>query len=233
MRLMVLLATSAFAASAFATAAHAASVTQGFPASGFDKVMASGSEDITIITGKAASVTATGDPDRIARLRIGVEGTTLMIDHKSSLNWRMQAGTPVTIVITMPVLVGVHGSGSGDIIADRGTGPAFAASASGSGDLRIGAIDSANVTLKTSGSGDMAAAGQCTSARVSTSGSGDIAIAGLGCRDIDVSTTGSGDVAARATGNANIRISGSGDVTITGGARCMSRTSGIGDVSCS
>ena len=221
------------AATALATSAHAAIVTQNFPASGFDKVMASGSEDITIITGKPASVTATGDADRIARLRIGVDGTTLMIDHKSSLNWGMQIGDPVRIVITMPALVGVHGSGAGDIVADRGSGAAFAASSSGSGDLRIAAIDSANVTMHTSGSGDIAAAGQCTSARVSTSGSGDMALGSLACRDIDVTINGSGDVRARASGNANIRISGSGDVNIAGGARCKSHSSGSGDVTCS
>lgn len=220
------------AATAIATAAHAGSVTQNFPASGFDRVMASGSEDITIITGKAASVTATGDADRIARLRIGVDGATLMIDHKSSSNWGLQMGEPIRIVITMPALSGVHGSGAGNIVADRGSGPAFAASTSGSGDLRIARIDSPAVTLRTSGSGDIAAAGQCTSARVSTSGSGDMALTGLACRDIDVTTTGSGDVMARASGNANVRISGSGDVAITGGARCTSRTSGSGDVTC-
>ncbi len=216
-----------------ATTAQAASVTQAFAASGFDKVLASGGEDIQIITGRAASVTATGDADRIARLRVGVDGTTLKIDHKSSSNWGMQPGNRVTIVVTMPVLHGVHGSGAGNITADRGSGPAFAASTSGSGDMRIAQIDSPDVALRTSGSGDIAAGGQCTTARVSTSGSGDLAIAGLACRDLDVAISGSGDVAAHATGTANVRISGSGDVTITGGARCMSRTSGSGDVTCS
>lgn len=228
MRLSLLLAVTAIA-----TAAQAASVTQTFPASGFDRVTASGSEDITIVTGKAASVTATGDADRIARLRIGVDGTTLKIDHKSSSNWGMQTGDPVRIVVTMPALFALHGSGAGNITADRGAGPAFAASTSGSGDMRIARIDSPDVVLKTSGSGDIAAAGQCTNAKVSTSGSGDIAIANLACRDIDISISGSGDVAARATGNANVRISGSGDVAVAGGARCTSRTSGSGDVTCS
>ena len=230
---MTLRLTMILAATALAGAAHAAPVTQGFPASGFDKVIASGSENITIITGKAASVTATGDADRIARLRIGVDGTTLKIDHRSSSNGGWREGDRVKIVITMPALVGVHGSGSGDIVADSGTGPNFAASSSGSGNLRVDKIDSASVTLRTSGSGDIAAAGQCTDAKVSISGSGDMALGDLACRDIDVTISGSGDVAARATGNANIRISGSGDVTVAGGARCTSRTSGSGDVKCS
>lgn len=228
MRVTILLA-----ATAIAGAAHAAPITQSFPVSGFDRVLASGSEDITIVTGKTISVTATGDADRIARLRIAVDGTTLNINHVSRSNRGLQKGDPVRIVITMLALLGVHGSGSGDITVDSGSGPDFAATSSGSGDLRIGRIDSASVTLRTSGSGDIAAAGACTSAKVAISGSGDMALADLACRDIDIAITGSGDVAARATGNAVVRISGSGDVAIAGGARCISRTSGSGSVTCS
>lgn len=213
------------------TAASAAE--RQFPVQGFDKVLASGSETIRITTGKAASVVATGPQARLDRLNIRVEGTTLKIDHKSGMSSSWSRDDEVRIAITMPALKGLHASGSGDIVADSGSGPAFEASLSGSGNLDISRIDSAAVTLRTSGSGDIAAAGKCGDAKVSISGSGDMALAGLACTNIDVKISGSGDVAARATGNANINISGSGDVTITGGARCTSRTSGSGDVTCS
>lgn len=229
MRLPAALVLATFAASA----AVAAPVTRSFPVSGFDRVLASGSETITITTGKAASVTATGDAARLDRLRIGVEGSTLKIDHKSTDGMGWQQGEQTRIVITMPALLSVHGSGSGDITADRGSGPAFDGSLSGSGDLMIARIESPVVTLHTSGSGDLTASGQCTTGKFSISGSGDMAVAGLACTDLAITISGSGDVAARASGNADVRISGSGDVTITGGARCTSRTSGSGDVTCS
>lgn len=213
------------------TAASAAE--RQFPVSGFDKVLASGSESIRITTGKSASVVATGPQARLDRLNIRVDGTTLKIDHKSGMNSSWSRDDEVRIAITMPALHGIHASGSGDIVADSGSGPAFAASLSGSGNLDISRIDSAAVTLRTSGSGDIAASGKCGDAKVMISGSGDMALGGLACTNIDVKISGSGDVAARATGNANINISGSGDVTITGGARCTSRTSGSGDVTCS
>jgi len=221
------------AAALASTSAIAIADTRNFPASGFDKVLASGSEDLTITTGKTASVVATGPRERLDRLDIRVDGTTLKIDHKRGSNWSWGKGDVVRIAITMPALVGVHGSGSGDITADRGTGAAFSASSSGSGDLAITAIDSAAVTLHTSGSGDLTAGGKCTNGKFSTSGSGDMRLAGLACTDVAISITGSGNIASRASGNANIRISGAGDVTITGGARCTSRTSGSGDVNCS
>jgi hypothetical protein len=220
------------AATSLATAVLAAPAERRFPVTGFEKVSASGSENITITTGKAASVVATGPQERLDNLDIRVDGGTLKIDHKKSTNWSWGSGDQVQITITMPTLLGLHASGSGDIMADNGSGPAFEGSLSGSGDMKIGRITSPQVTLRTSGSGDIMAGGQCTNAKVATSGSGDMMLAGLACTNVDIAISGSGDVAAHATGAANIRISGSGDVKITGGARCTSRTSGSGDVTC-
>ena len=221
------------AATSIATAALAAPAERRFPVTGFEKVSASGSENITITTGKAASVVATGPQERLDNLDIRVDGGTLKIDHKKSTNWSWGNKDQVHITITMPALTGLHASGSGDIMADNGSGPAFEGSLSGSGDMKIGRITSPQVTLRTSGSGDIMAGGQCTNAKVATSGSGDMMLAGLACTNVDIAISGSGDVAAHATGAANIRISGSGDVKITGGGRCTSRTSGSGDVTCS
>ncbi|NUN68002.1 DUF2807 domain-containing protein [Pseudanabaena biceps] len=220
------------AATSFATAVIAAPAERRFPVTGFEKVSASGSEDITITTGKAATVVATGPQERLDNLDIRVDGSTLRIDHKKNSNWSWGSGDQVRITITMPALTGLHASGSGDILADKGSGPAFEGALSGSGNLKIDRIDSPDVTFRTSGSGDIMAGGRCTNAKVTISGSGDMALGDLACTNVEIAISGSGDVIAHATGNANIRISGSGDVKITGGARCTSRTSGSGDVTC-
>ncbi|WP_426168973.1 head GIN domain-containing protein [Sandarakinorhabdus sp. DWP1-3-1] len=222
----------ALALIALVSSSAVAAAQRAFPASGFDRVSASGSEDIVITTGKAASVVATGPQERLDRLRIRVENGKLMIDHKPGSSWSWGRNDQVRIAITMPALHGVHASGSGNLSADKGSGPAFEGSLSGSGDLSIARIDSPSVTLRTSGSGDIAAAGQCRDAKVSISGSGNMTLPNLACTNINIAISGSGDVAARATGAADIRISGSGDVVIAGGARCNSRTSGSGDVTC-
>jgi hypothetical protein len=223
---------AALAGGVAAAAIAAPAATRNFPVAGFDRVSASGSEDISIVTGKAASVTARGDESRLDRLDIRVEGTTLKIGHKPG-NWNSWGGDKTQITITMPALHAVSASGSGNITADSGTGPAFTAHLSGSGDLSLARVDSPSVALSTSGSGDIAAAGKCSTAKVTISGSGDMSLANLACQDIEIKISGSGDVSARATGNANVRISGSGDVNIAGGARCTSRTSGSGNVACS
>jgi hypothetical protein len=214
-----------------ATACTASAAERSFPATAFQRVAASGSEDVVISTGKVASVVATGPQERLDRLDIRVEGDTLKIGHKSgaSMSWGKD---DVVIHVTMPALLGVKMAGSGDVTADKGSGPAFAVSLAGSGDIRVADIDTQTATFSTAGSGDIRVAGRCTSAKISISGSGDIDAAALKCADVEIGVNGSGDVMAHATRAANIRVSGSGDVRISGGAKCQSRTSGSGSVSC-
>ncbi len=203
-----------------------------FTVTGFDHIMASGSENITITTGKAASLVATGAAEQLDKLDINVEGNTLRIDHKSHWGWNWGNRDAVRIAITMPALQGIKASGSGDIVADHGTGPMFESRLSGSGNLRIADIDSSDVVLGITGSGDITAAGKCKQARLTISGSGEMALAGLTCSAVDIGISGSGDVVVRATQEAMTRVSGSGNVVITGGARCQSRTTGRGTISC-
>jgi hypothetical protein len=225
MRQIVLLA-------ALLASTAAVAETRSFPVGGFDRVIASGSEDVTITTGKGPSVTATGDAKQLDRLRIWVDGSTLKIEHKPGMGWGNWRGESPKVVVTTGTLRGLASSGSGDIRADRGSGPAFEARTSGSGDLVIGRIDSPAVKLSSSGSGNVTAAGGCTTGTFTTTGSGDMALAGLACRDVSITSTGSGDIEARASGSADLRTTGSGDIDLAGGARCMTRSSGSGNVSC-
>jgi hypothetical protein len=216
-----------------AGAAPAFAADKSFPVGAFTQVSASGSEDITITTGKAVSVVATGPQDKLDKLDIRVEGDTLKIGHKKgNWGWNWSSGDEVTIRVSVPQLHGVRVAGSGNVTADSGSGPAFVASSSGSGDIKVARLNSPSVSISTAGSGDVTAAGQCTTAKISVSGSSNINAGALKCVDADIGISGSGDVKLAATGNANVRISGSGDVVVTGGARCQSKVSGSGDVTC-
>lgn len=215
-----------------AVAAHAAStVDRSFAVTGFERVQATGSENITIVTGKAPSVVATGPSDRLDRLDIQVDGDTLKIGHKPG-NWASWSREGVKIRITVPAVKGVKLTGSGSVVLDRGTGPEFSAELTGTGGLNIGQVDAQSVLMATSGSGGISAEGKCSSVKVTISGSGDTRIGNLACQDAEVRISGSGNVAAHATATANVRISGSGDVNIAGGARCTTKSSGSGTIAC-
>jgi hypothetical protein len=217
-------------AAALLIASPVAAAERRFDVSGFQKVAASGSDDVVITSGDRFSVVADGPENWLDRLEIKVEGDTLKIGQKK--RWFSMTVGDTKIRITMPVLTGLSLAGSGSITADKASGPAFVGSISGSGDIRIAALDADSVRLGMSGSGDIMAAGRCSTAKIGISGSGDVDISGLKCADVDIGISGSGDVNAFASRKAKIGISGSGDVQIKGGGKCEIRTSGSGEVTC-
>lgn len=219
-----------FALAAFAAASAAQAADRSYPLTGFDKVEAAGASDVAITTGPAFAVRATGDAEAIDRLVITVENGTLKIGSKSEWGWSRRG--EARVAVTMPRLTGIRVSGSSDVTADRGAGPAFAAGVTGSGDVRIGTIDADDVRFSVSGSGNLTAAGRCRSLGAQVTGSGDIDAAALKCATVQVKVAGSGNLSAFASQTATVSVSGSGDVRITGGGRCTSSTAGSGVVTC-
>ena len=190
----------------------------------------SAASDVDIQTGSTFAVRASGDAAAIDRLVITVDGSTLKIGAKSDWGWNNRGKARVTV--TLPRLVGVRVSGSADITADRGVGPSFAAEISGSGNVRIAALNADEVRADVSGSGNFTAAGRCSKFAVKVTGSGAVDTTALQCATADVRVSGSGDVSAFASQAATVAVRGSGDVRITGGGRCTSTTSGSGTVQC-
>lgn len=201
-----------------------------FPATGFDRVAVSGSDDVTIRQGQF-SVMADGDAAELDRLEIRVENGTLKIGRKKSMwGWNNK---DTRITVSLPALHGLAVSGSSDVTADRGSGDNFGLSISGSGNVGLAALDTANAAISISGSGDMTAAGRCGALTVKIAGSGNAALAGLRCTNATISVAGSGNVNAHVSGQAAVSVAGSGDVVVTGGARCTKKVAGSGDVRCS
>ena len=234
-RLAPAIAVPALAAAGLASLAacgHPASAAErSFPVTAFDSVSVGGSENVVVTTGRAHAVVASGPQKRLDQLDIRVEGGTLKIRTRPG-SWSWGMGEEVRIAVSLPELHGASVSGSADMVADRGSGRAFAAKVSGSGNLTIRQLVTDSATLAVSGSGDISVAGRCNRATMQVSGSGDISAPDLACRDLTAAVAGSGDIVARASGTATATASGSGNVTIRGGARCTSRESGSGEVSC-
>lgn len=220
----------ALSLAALLAAPAAQAAERSFALTGFDKVDAAASSNVDIRTGPAFAVEASGDAAAIDRLEITVAGGTLRIGAKPGWNWGGKG--KARVAVTLPRLVGVRISGSADVTADRGAGPAFAAGVSGSGNLRVDAIDAAEVRLDIAGSGNVVALGRCSALNARISGSGDLDAAGLKCTTVDAKVSGSGNLSAFASQAATVAVSGSGDVRIVGGGRCTSSASGSGTVRC-
>ncbi len=231
---MSLLRTTLFTAAVAlgATAVHAE--TRSFPASGFDRVESAGPWDVTIMTGKTASVRAEGATEDLDHMKVEVNGGRLEIGSKShGWNWGWKRTGKIRVFVTMPSIRGVSLAGSGDVSVDKATARDFSGSVAGSGTLAIASLSTGTADFNIAGSGGINAAGKCAAADVSIAGSGSVAVPNLACETLKVSIAGSGDVTAHASQTAKVSIMGSGDVVVTGGAKCTVSKMGSGSARCS
>jgi hypothetical protein len=230
-------------AAALVTACHAAGNAEGtgpivqrdFPVAGaFDRIALSGSPDVVVTVGAAASVRAEGEAEMLDRLEITNQNGQLQIGLKhnsgSWFDWGSHRG--ITIHVTLPAIAGASITGSGNMRIDRAQGPAFAASVTGSGDMNIAALTADQASFTVTGSGDITAAGHARQATASVTGSGDLHLAQLETEAATLALAGSGDIGIHATQTAAVELRGSGDVNVTGPARCTISKSGSGDVHC-
>lgn len=202
-----------------------------FALSGFDKVDLAGPDHVRVLTGNAFAVRAEGPQDVLDKLKVEVVDGTLRIGRERSSNWKWGRNPRATVTVTLPNATGASVSGAGGLTLDRGTG-SFTATISGAGDLAVGRIDGDTVTLRLSGTGDIAAAGIADTLNASVSGAGSIRAEELVARRGKVSVSGVGDVAVRIDGPAQVSVSGIGSASLGPKAVCTIRKSGLGSVEC-
>lgn len=210
--------------------------TRDFQVGAFDRLEVAGPYDVTVATGRAPSVKASGGERAIERLVVEVEGGTLKIHprKRSGLQFGWSKAHPVKLTVTVQSLAAAGIAGSGDIAIDKVAGDSFEAGVAGSGNLRLGEVNVKRLKAGIAGSGEIdAGRGRASEASYEIAGSGDIQAGGLIAETASVSIAGSGNVAAHATGSASVEIAGSGDVRMTGGAKCSVSKAGSGNVHCS
>lgn len=210
--------------------------TRNYPVGAFDRIEVAGPYDVTVATGGAPSVRASGGERAIERLVVEVRGSTLRIHprKRSGLHFGWSKSQPVKLTVTVSRLAAAEIAGSGDITVDKVAGDSFEAGVAGSGNVRLGQVNVKRLKAGIAGSGEISAGrGRALAADYEIAGSGDIDGAGVVAETAAVSIAGSGNVAAHATGTASVEIAGSGDVRVTGGAKCSVSKAGSGNVQCS
>jgi hypothetical protein len=210
------------------------SVSRNFQVGAFDRIEVAGPYQVSVTTGSAPSVRATGPDNAIDRMVVEVDGGKLKIHpRKKSMSFGWSKSHKVVLQVTVPSLRGAEIAGSGDITVDKVSVDHFAAGIAGSGALKLGEVQVQSLALGIAGSGG-AQLGQGKAARVEyeIAGSGDIDGSDLAAEQASVSIAGSGNVVANASATADVDIAGSGDVRVRGGAKCNVSKHGSGNVTC-
>jgi len=100
----------------------------------------------------------------------------------------------------------------------------------GSSDLRIGRVETDELTVEVDGSGDIEAAGTVGNLIATIQGSGDADLSDLEARTARVSVEGSGDAQVNVSDQLDVTVQGSGDVSYRGRPRVSQNVAGSGEV---
>ena len=198
----------------------------------FQAIALSGSMDLEVRQGVAQSVQVRADDNLLALLETTVEsggnGPTLHVRWKKGEN--VHSGSRVRVSVTLPRLVALATSGSGDMKVESFTTPSLQLSISGAGDAKLNQLNTDELSIRIAGSGDVSGSGKATKLKIGISGSGDVQLADLAADEVSVKIAGSGDAAVNAGKTLDVSIAGSGDVSYTGNAAVKLSTTGSGSV---
>jgi hypothetical protein len=211
--------------------------TRGFTVTSFDRIRVAGPFTVDLRTGPGSSARAEGPARGLDRLRVEVQGGTLIIsaDRTGSVGWTSGEGSElgqVVVTVTTPGLAAASLTGSGVLAIDRIKAASFSLTLNGSGEVAVGTIEADKLMLAVTGTGQARIAGKAAQARIVLQGSADIDGSKLVVVDADVTVAGSGDLAIAATRTAKVTADGAGDVTVLGNPACTVRATGAGEVRC-
>ena len=197
--------------------------------SGFTSVLVSGSGQAEITIGDSDSLVIEAEDNILPLIESSVLSGKLTLGLKPNTSISTMRGIRYTI--TVKSLTGVETSGSADVtVTNTARADDFSAYTSGSGAIKLSDVQAQTLTVQTSGSGNVNAAGKVDEARITTSGSGNFTGSDLQCASATATTSGSGNVTLWVTDSLTARTSGSGNIRYYGQPSVSSSESGSGRV---
>lgn len=215
--------------------------TRSFAAAGFDRIAVQGCDHVAITFGAGFSVRAQGQAGSLAAIGVAVRGRVLtLLRAKGSCDSR--AGKPAaTITVTLPRLQAVEASGTGSVRIAALNSPTFAARMSGTGNLSIDGLQADRAVVTLSGTGTAKLNGvQAQRLSLELGGTGTItatgradtlAIAASGTGHVDTSTITTTALSVRASGTGSVRTQANGPAGIDAGG--IARVTVTGRPACS
>ncbi len=182
-------------------------VTESREVSGFDRVVLSGSGEVTITQDGTESLTVETDDNVMEYLTSEVKGRTLELGFEDDV---IVSPTRLISDLHLKDLTGLEISGSASMEADS--------------------IEADRLEIKISGSGDIELAGNAGRQDITISGSGKCRLGDLKGEVVDISVSGSGNAVVWATESLDVNISGSGSVDYYGNPSTDLSTSGSGNI---
>jgi hypothetical protein len=190
-------------------------VTEERPLAGFSRVDSATSVDVEIEQGDDFAVSVSVDSNVLPELRTRVVGDLLQIDSRRDLD-DLVAGPHVRVTLPALRVASLSGSGALRVRAVDST-ESLALLLSGSGGIDF-VGEEPEVVVRLSGSGVVALTGGAERIDLQLDGSGDIDASALEAADGRLELSGSGSIRASLSSTADVELSGSGDIYLSGDA---------------
>ena len=219
-----------------AFAAPAAAAERNVIVTSFDRLRVEGPFDVRVTTRHAPSARVEGNVRATDGVSVRVEGTTLIVTTGPK-GWDEvpvigKPGTPIIYLGTLS-LRSAAVVGGGQVRVDGALrGQRIDLQVTGSGALKIDAIDADWVNATVLGSGAMTLGGRGARVRLIASGAGTIDAGALRGDDLTVRLDGAGAIQASARYTADAISTGIGAVTIYGKPACRVKAAAGGPISC-
>ena len=175
--------------------------------SSYNAVVINSSFNVNYYKGKKPYAKISADHNILPLIKSTVKNNILYLSAKGSFS----TSNPIEVDIFSPTLNSITITGSSDVF--------------------LHSIQSENLKINLTGSGDIIAKGKTNHLSITVSGSGDIDATELTARNATIDIRGSADVQITTKETLNVSISGSGDVTYFGNPQQINkRISGSGDL---
>ena len=185
---------------------------------------------ITVSTGSQPSLKLSGYRNVLKYIKTEVKGNTLRIYTEPLV--KLDDEEYLNAEITLPLLTQLVMAGAPDAdVHGSIIGQDFNLSISGSSDITIDDINTANFTTTVSGAGDLKVnKGNVQHASYTLSGAGDVKAYNLHTMETEATVSGAGDMQVYAEQKLDATISGAGTIRYKGHPVISSKTSGVGGV---
>ena len=208
-------------------------ITEKREVASFTGIDVEGAVDVDVTYGASQKVELTSDDNIVAIITTEVRSGILHVESKE--NYSATEGVRLTIVV--PVITSIEVQGSSDVTVtgepiEANRLDEFRVDISGSGDVRVDAMEADKVIVDVNGSGSFDVKDlDADETRIEISGSGDILLKGEG-RKLDAEISGSGEIAAfdYVVAEAGVEVNGSGDLMLNVTESLTAKISGSGSV---
>ena len=193
-----------------------------------DRLSVRGDFDVVLTKGETV-VKVTADENLMRYIRIEMDDNKLVIQTEEGVN--LSSDNNITVNISTPTLREANVLGSGNITSNDKfvSTENITLKTTGSGNITVG-VNSPDVTVGITGSGDINVLGETRALKVSITGSGNFNGQQLKSEDADVSIAGSGNATVFADVSLKGSISGSGEIKYRGNAAVTKHISGSGTI---